>query len=78
MRIENEVLYINKIDLDHILEYLEFDITEREKYINETGENVKEFILSENFLNGVGIELRMNGLENKLFKDIVIKNIWGD
>ncbi len=78
MKIENEVLYINKIDLDHILGYLEFDITEREKYINETGKNLKDFVLSENFLNGVEIELSMNGLEDKTFRDIAIKNIWGE
>ncbi len=65
MKIENEVLYINKIDLDHILGVLE-------------GMEIYGKPPSELFKDGLEMELKLNGLEDKAFKDIVIKNIWGE
>lgn len=59
MKIENETLYINKTDLDHILGYLE-------------GLELFKEPPSELFLEGLEIELQMNGLENEMFNKIVI------
>lgn len=72
MKTENRILKINKVDLDHILGYLEFDIVEREKYMNSTGKKVDDFVLSENFLNGLNIELSLNGIMTNSFKEIRI------
>lgn len=65
MKIENGVLYINKIDLDHILGVLE-------------GMEIYDKPPSELFKDGLEMELKFNGLEDKAFKDIVIENIWGE
>lgn len=65
MKIENETLYINKTDLDHILG--EFELTD---IFNKPP--------SELFLKGLEVELQMNGLESKYFKNILIENIRWD
>ena len=65
MKIENETLYIDKTDLDHILGYLE-------------GLEIYEGPPSELFLEGLEIELQMNGLEDEYFKNIFIENIRWD
>ena len=59
MKIENETLYINKTDLDHILDM-------------DLMENDRDTPPSELFLEGLEIELQMNGLENEMFNKIVI------
>ena len=76
MKIENETLYISRFDLDHILDYVANDIIERENYINATGEDVDELVLSECFKNGLEIELSLCALEDKIFKDIIIEDIY--
>lgn len=65
MKIENETLYINKTDLDHILDI-------------DLMENDRDTPPSELFLEGLEIELQMNGLEGKYFKNIFIENIRWD
>lgn len=63
MKIENETLYINKTDLDHILD---IDIFERDKSTPP----------SELFLEGLEIELGLSGLEGETFNKIVIEKVW--
>lgn len=59
MKIENETLYINKMDLDHILGYVE-------------GVEIFKEPPSELFLKGIQEELVFNGMEDKVFNKIVI------
>lgn len=70
MRLDNDILIINKTDLDHILMYLENDILQREDYIKDTGKEIDELVLSECFTNGLQIELALNGIEKEDFKEI--------
>lgn len=63
MKIENETLYINRTDLDHILG---IDVFESDKSTPP----------SELFLEGLEIELGLNGLEDETFNKIVIEGIW--
>ena len=65
MKIENEILYIDKTDLDHILG--EMDLQE---YLSVPP--------SELFLKGLEVELQMNGLDDRYFRDILIENIRWD
>lgn len=63
MKIENEALYIHKTDLDHILDI-------------DLMENDRDTPPSELFLEGLEIELGLNGLEDETFNKIVIEKIW--
>ena len=63
MKIENETLYINRTDLDHILD---IDLMEDDR----------DTPPSELFLEGLEIELIMNGLEGEVFNNIVINHVW--
>ena len=67
MKIENETLYINKTDLDHILGYLDAELLDL----------CKSTPPSDLFLEGLEVELQLNGLEDEIFKNIVIENIKG-
>lgn len=69
MKIENETLYINKTDLDHILGY-------SEPHSLEELIAWKQRPPSELFLEGLEIELQMNGLEDEVFNNIVINHVW--
>lgn len=63
MKIENETLYINKTDLDHILE--EMDLQE---YLSVPPSDL--------FLEGLATELSLSGLLNETFKKIAIDYVW--
>lgn len=63
MKIENETLYINKTDLDHILG--EMDLQE---YLSAPPSKL--------FLQGLEIELALSGLEDEVFNKIVIEKVW--
>jgi len=69
MKIENETLYINKIDLDHILGY-------SEPHSLEELIAWKQRPPSELFVKGLEIELSLNGLEDETFNKIIIEKIW--
>lgn len=62
MIIENNTLYITRIDLDHILD------------IDPYKEN-RDTVPSDLFLQGLESELWLAGLEEEGFADIVIKDI---
>ena len=67
MKIEGKTLYINKVDLDHILGYdnlLGYPEGYRAVFTTPP---------SELFISGLEIELQMNGLEDKEIKKIVIE-----
>lgn len=63
MKIENETLYINKTDLDHVLGELE-------------GVGIFEEPPSEIFLRALHGELVFNGMEDEVFNKIIIKHVW--
>lgn len=65
MKIENETLYINKTDLDHILG--EFELTD-----------IFHKPLSEIFLEALEEELIFNGMKDETFNKIVINHVWRD
>lgn len=65
MKIENETLYINKTDLDHILGY-------SEPYSLEVLIDWKQRPPSELFLKGIQEELAFNGMEDEIFNRVVI------
>lgn len=63
MKVENRILYLDNVDLDHVLGELELiDVFTRPP--------------SELFLKGLQIELELNGLNFNMFDSIKIKKIW--
>lgn len=63
MKIENDTLHINRMDLDHILGFLELVSTPNTPP-------------SEIFLEGLKEELKYNGLDGKSYKRIELSFGW--